>query len=200
MQTQYRQETQSRPIQKRCPTCKKTDLTDFSTCRYCGKRYDQQPRASNYNSGAVDPFKVFLGIFVVGSLVAVPYLYSQGFGSLATTHRYGYYGGTSRPSLLAIPLAISVFAGKHVYDDAENTIEKENAAIAVHGSNYDDLIKRADAYWTQLKTPQAIADYTAALSLRPRSREAYEKRAIAYDAMGNYDLAKQDRTAAADLH
>jgi len=194
--------TENRPVSKRCPKCKQSDLTDFSTCRFCASPYDQLMYRQEVR--AKSPYKtpgMSLGaIFAVTLLISFPfgafYLYSQGMGNWVTTH--SFRRGT-RPNLMAAPLAVAVFFGKKEIASAQDTIKKETAVLATDPRNYDALVQRADAYWTQFQMNQALADYTAAISLRPQSPDAYEKRATSYEAMGNYDLAKKDRDTAKSL-
>ena len=189
------------PSAKRCinKVCRKTDLTDFSTCKYCGFAYDHLPARFNQSqTGRKSIFEnpmplIRVGI-AVGSIVATLYLTSV-FG----THHSGVSGYRSGRVNASIPAAFVVFFSQKMLAKADQDIQSASATLASDPKNYDAYIKRGDAYWTKTLMNDALTDYTSAIAINPNGADAYDKRANIYDAMTSYDLAKKDRDKAASL-
>ena len=79
-------------------------------------------------------------------------------------------------------------------------IKEASETLGKDASNYDALMKRAEAYQVGFNSSRAIADYTSAIAIRSGSAEAYQKRADVYEAMGDMDNARKDRETAARLN
>lgn len=105
----------------------------------------------------------------------------------------------ARGEVPPIPAAIIAFFGGRVLGKASQTIEQSTEELKKNPSNYAALVARGDGYWTEGMMPQALSDYTGAINAHPDIPEAYEKRALIYDAMGEYGKSKKDRDTAADL-
>jgi tetratricopeptide (TPR) repeat protein len=56
------------------------------------------------------------------------------------------------------------------------------------------LVQRGAAYREQQKFPEAIADFTEALKIKPDDADTHERRAYAYLQMKDFDKALQDYT------
>jgi tetratricopeptide (TPR) repeat protein len=100
----------------------------------------------------------------------------------------------------SIPAAIITFFGQRVINDASQSIETQTKILEKNPGDYAALVARGDSYWTKGLLPQALTDYSSAINADPNILSAYEKRALIYDAMGNYDRSKQDRETAAKLN
>ena len=81
-------------------------------------------------------------------------------------------------------------------ESAARTIKASNETLEQHPEDYAALVARGDGYWTEGVMAQALIDYSSAVNARPDIPEAYEKRALIYDAMGEYDKSKKDRDTA----
>jgi tetratricopeptide (TPR) repeat protein len=181
---------------KRCPNkfCKQTDITDFSTCRYCGARYDGQQlrpveKVSTLESILANPRLMVSVVIGVLSLISSLYL-SSVLGAPSGSY------ASRRGGIPSIPGAFIYYFGSKMASNAERNVNNQSEILKNDPSNYGALISRADAHYTRLEMEQAMKDYSAAIAVAPGRREGYEKRAIIYDAMGNYKLSEQDRQVA----
>jgi tetratricopeptide (TPR) repeat protein len=100
----------------------------------------------------------------------------------------------------SIPAAIITFFGSRIINNASKSIEAQTKILEKNPGDYGALVARGDGYWTEGLMPQALTDYSSAINADPDIPSAYEKRALIYDAMGNYDRSKQDRETAAKLN
>ena len=129
--------TQNRPTSKYCSRCRKSDLTDFSTCRYCGGSYGDPydnlvgGKSLPINFG-LNPLVIVFLVLVIGSPFAVSYLQSNGMGFLASSSR----GGIGvRSASMAVPAALLVMVGKQAMDSAQETIVTQTKVLATNGRN-----------------------------------------------------------------
>ena len=91
----------------------------------------------------------------------------------------------------AIQLKMEVIASVSENPDRVRRLEKELSKAYVY---------RANAYyWKKGDSDNAIADYTKAIELDPKSAEAYKDRGISYLSDGNIDEAIRDYTKAIEL-
>ncbi len=172
--------SEQKPISKRCAAadCGKTDVTEFSTCRHCGRPYTLKPWEREKQGADVggflrDPYKVLLALVVFGGIYYA-----------VTKHNPGQVLGDA---LFAVAKTGGTIE--------QQTIAKETAVLNQNPDNVESRIRRADAYQTILNSRAALSDYNIAIELRP-SAEFYNKRALAYDALGEYKKASQDRAQA----
>jgi Tfp pilus assembly protein PilF len=191
-------------LPKKCVNkmCRQTDVTDFSTCRYCGTRYDGKIDRYVDNPSLIErlsnnPMAVMAVGGVVASVVATLYLASV----LPNSHSHSYSTGSRRGGggLAAIPAAVCYFIADHMASKAQDTITNNSNVLTSDPTNYNALVSRGDAHYTRMEMGAALTDYDSAISVNPKDAEAYEKRAIIYDAMGNYPLAAKDRDNASNL-
>lgn len=141
------------------------------------------------------PVQTVIGVFVVVSIFCSIYV-SQSLN-----------GGDGEPRMVwgahgevpSIPAAIITFFGQKVLGKASETIETQTKVLEKNPADYEALVSRGDAYWTEGMMSQAFVDYSSAINANPNIPAAYEKRAIIFDAKGEYDHAKKDRDTAADL-
>lgn len=175
----------SHPIKKTCtnPRCRQVDETEFSTCRHCGHKYSDvnQWRAPDNKSaefGAFlrDPVQVLLALVVFGGLY------------FAVTHR-------NPENILGDTVSDILSSGEK---RETRRIEKETRLLEKYPHDVEALIRRGDSYQQILNSKAALADYNLAIELRPRP-EYYKKRALAYDALGDYKRAEADRSEARRL-
>ena len=80
-------------------------------------------------------------------------------------------------------------------NDAKATVQKMNQTLSENPSNYDAYTKRGFARFILLQLKDAVADYDMALSIYPSS-DLYNKRADAYEMLGEHDKSLADRAAA----
>ena len=91
----------------------------------------------------------------------------------------------------AIQLKMEVIASASENPETVRRLEKELSKAYVY---------RANAYyWKKGDSDNAIADYTEAIKLDPKSAEAYKDRGISYLSDGNIDEAIMDYTKAIEL-
>ena len=83
--------------------------------------------------------------------------------------------------------------------DTATILRTSADALKKNPADYDALMKRGDAYITMFQANLAVGDFTAAIALRPKSADAYLKRAAAYEALGEQALAQKDRDTANSL-
>ncbi len=129
----------------------------------------------------------------VGSVVAGIYLTSV-FGQSTGTGSYHSYG--FRRYNASIPAALVVFCSQKVLANASDDINSATFAIGRNPKDYGAYLKRGDGYWTKSMMNEALTDYTSAIAISPMSPDAYDKRAIIYDALGQSDQANKDRESA----
>jgi len=170
-------QSQAGPSTKICPNkiCHQKDITDFSTCRYCGAKYDMSDVKQRYRQND----------FNFGDFIRKPSGYIILLVSIIVL-------GFCREGI------IDMLTGK-IEKNAASTIKTETDVLSADPQNYDALIKRGDAYWATEETKLAFDDYSSAIKANPALPIAYEKRAIMYDAMSNFESAKQDRQTAKSL-
>jgi hypothetical protein len=158
---------------KRCPKCKQTDRTDFSSCRFCGTRYDAAvpSRGGGFDIGQFMGSKAGIGVVIFLILVI------------------------GRPLGNAIQRTLI----RHTINDNSQAITDANSALQANPNDFDAHVKRADAYMVIFRADKAIEDYSAALAARPNSAAVLRKRAAAYDAMSDGGDSKRDIEAAKAL-
>ena len=177
--------SESHPVKKTCtnPRCRIVDETEFSTCRHCGHKYaDTLQWSAPDNKGAQfgaflrDPVQVLLALVVCGGI---------------------YFAVTKRnpENLIGDTLSDVVKSGEKA---EQRTIRHETQVLERHPHDVEARIRRADAYQQILNSRAALEDYNVAIELHPRA-EYFEKRALALDALGEYEKAKADRTEATRL-
>ncbi len=157
--------------------CKKTDATDFSTCRYCGTPYGAQaplpsvPGRSDFDFGKfIQTPKGLFTLLIVGGL-------------------FNSFRGD-----------LTMMMIDSCQRQARGTIQTETDNLSRNPQDYEAYIRRGDAQWAeQMYAGPAYKDFSAAIKLYPQRPEAYEKRALMSDAMGNYAAANADRETAAKL-
>ncbi len=84
--------------------------------------------------------------------------------------------------------------------DHQNAIKELTEAMAFEG--YDDELfrLRGQEYAAKGEYQRAVSDYNRAISMAPEfERGAYEARAVAYEKIGEFDLANKDREEAKRL-
>lgn len=97
-------------------------------------------------------------------------------------------------------LAIAGFAALRFYSATMvKSIPALTEELRSDPNNYDLLMQRAERYQQHFDSYKAIDDYTHALEVRPKSIEAYKKRAEVYDVLCQTISAQNDRAAAAAL-
>jgi tetratricopeptide (TPR) repeat protein len=170
------------PGKKTCtnPRCRKIDETDFSTCRHCGHKYSDlmqwsapDNKAAEIGAFLRDPMQVLLALLVCGGL---------------------YFAFTKRnpENILGDTVSDVLTTG----EKRENRrISHETKVLEKYPHDVDARIRRGDAYQEILNSRAALADYNAAIELSPRA-EYFKKRALAYDALGEYKRAEADRVEA----
>jgi tetratricopeptide (TPR) repeat protein len=159
---------------KNCVRCKKTDQTEFSKCRYCGTRYDSVPEKAE--SPGLD----------VGALLRSPvFLLSV----CALTMFVG------RP----LTDRLTTDAARQVLKDTKHSLQDANVKLNATPFDVKSLTKRAEASLTLCRPDSAVADYSTAIEIEPKSAALYRKRASAYEAWGKHDEAKKDREKANSL-
>jgi tetratricopeptide (TPR) repeat protein len=88
-------------------------------------------------------------------------------------------------------------------DDAAETVKRLTSALATPdlAPSFKAVayLDRGKAYLTSGNTDAAIADFSAALNVRPNYIDAYIERAVAYRTKRQYDLAIADLTGAIRL-
>lgn len=177
--------SESHPIKKTCtnPRCRKVDVTEFSTCRHCGHKYSdtRQWSAPDNKAAAIgaflrDPLQVLLALVLFGGI---------------------YFAVTKRN-----PENILGDTVNDVLKNGEKTetrrIHHESLVLERYPRDVEARIRRGDAYQEILNSRAALADYNVAIEERPRA-EYYKKRALALDALGEYERAKADRAEARRL-
>ncbi|MDR3617423.1 MAG: hypothetical protein P4L53_27960 [Candidatus Obscuribacterales bacterium] len=184
---------------KKCSKCHQEDRTSFSTCRYCGYLYDSHLEIKKQKSlleSIVDaPIQSVLVVFAICSILCALYV-SQSLKTTTTGPNMIWGAHGEVPS---IPAAIITFFGSRIINNASKSIETQTKILEKKPGDYGALVARGDGYWTEGLMPQALTDYSSAINANPDIPSAYEKRALIYDAMGNYDRSKQDRETAANL-
>jgi tetratricopeptide (TPR) repeat protein len=112
-----------------------------------------------------------------GILVALGVLFTVSFLAFAAspTDRQDCAGNVDKPDL-------RIAACTHVIDDASETTANHVAAY----------ISRGAAYLNKKDYDPAIADYSAAIKLDPKSSTAYNGRGNVYFAKVDFDLAIAD--------
>jgi tetratricopeptide (TPR) repeat protein len=158
---------------KKCPSCGKSDTTDFSTCRFCQERYDYIPKTQKEEFDIGAALRSPIGFFIFLVLVAVVF----------------------KP-------VRDLVMGAAVVNQIDNThqaITVNTAKLKQNPKDYDALINRGDAYMVMFKSNLAAEDYSAAIAVRPISAEAYRKRADAYKALSDNVNAEKDLQKAATL-
>jgi tetratricopeptide (TPR) repeat protein len=184
---------------RKCPKCHQEDRTSFSTCRYCSALYESHQETRQQSSLLENivnvPIQSVLVVFGIVSILCAVYV-SQSLKTTSTGPKmiWGAHG-----EVPAIPAAIITFFGSRVINDASQSIEKQNEILEKNPGDYGALVARGDGYWTKGMMPQALTDYSSAINADPDIPRAYEKRALIYDAMGNYDRSKTDRETAEKL-
>ncbi len=158
--------------------CRKVDLTDFSTCRYCGSSYDPV----KYRRDHV----LMKSPFEFGRFIKTP----RGFFVLMTIA-----GSLNYMRVAGLDYLISRNINK-----ADSDIKALDSKAKYQSLSYEDLVRKGDAYWVQTRTNEACDAYTAAIQLQPKIPQAYEKRALMYNAMGLGNLADSDRKMSRQLH
>jgi hypothetical protein len=177
-------QSDSRAVSKKCTatTCGKVDVTEFPTCRFCGQSYKQtrpwqgEKQGSEFGGFLRDPVKVLLAMVVVGGI---------------------YYGITKHNPLNVLGDTIGAVIKGGTKIELES-ISETTSILQQHPENVEARIKRADAYQAVLNSKAALSDYNIAIELDPQPA-FYKKRAIAYDALGEYQKAAADESAARKL-
>lgn len=178
-------ESKSKAVKKKCPApgCGKFDVTDFSTCRHCGHRYSEksawnkpEDKSAAIGNFLRDPVQVLLALIVCGAV---------------------YYGATKKNPEDVLGDTVSEIV-KSEQRAEHRVIRHESKILRRFPYDVDARVKRADAYQTLLNSRAALEDYTIAIDHRPRA-EYYKKRALAFDALGEYEKANHDREEARRL-
>jgi len=133
-------------------------------------------KAAEFGAFLRDPVQVLLALVVCGGI---------------------YFAVTKRnpENLLGDTVSEVVKSG----EKAENrTIRDETRVLERNPHDVEARIRRGDAYQEILNSRAALVDYTMAIDLHPRAAY-FEKRALAYDALGEYEKAKTDRAEASRL-
>lgn len=155
--------------QKLCPRCKKSDFTDFSSCRFCSTPYNWvKPRSQG--AGIAGLFSSPQKMIVLGIVVIGPILF------------------TGRNLLI-----------RHVLNSNAQTFEETAAVLKNDPSNVEALTKQAEALAGTFLYLDAAEDYSKAIAVKPDSAELYRKRAKMYEYGGKSELAKLDLEKAASL-
>lgn len=159
------------------------DETDFSTCRHCGHKYSDtlqwsapDNKAAQFGAFLRDPVQVLLALVVCGGI---------------------YFAATKRnpENLIGDTLSDVVKAGEKA---EHGTIRHETQVLARNPHDVEARVRRADAYQQILNSRAALEDYNVAIELRPQA-EYFKKRALAFDALGEYEKAKADQAEASRL-
>lgn len=177
--------SESHPIEKTCtnPRCRIVDETEFSTCRHCGQKYSDTRRwnapdnkAADFGAFLRDPVQVLVALVVCGGV---------------------YFVATNRnpENLIGDTLSDVVKYGEKA---EHRTIRHETRLLEQQPHDVEARIRRADAYQQIFNSGAALEDYNVAIELHPEA-EYFEKRALAFDALGKYERAKADRSEASRL-
>jgi tetratricopeptide (TPR) repeat protein len=159
---------------KKCVRCKKADYTEFSTCRYCGTRYDSVPEKAERTG--VDIGALFRSPLFLLSICALTIFVGRPLTDRLTTD-----------------------AAKQIMKDTRHSFRDANVNLNANPFDAKSLVKRAEANLTLCRPDSAVADYSAAIKIEPHSANLYRKRASAYEAWGKLTEAKKDRDKADSL-
>ncbi len=177
--------SESHPVKKTCtnPRCRIVDETEFSTCRHCGHKYSDtrqwsapDNKAAEFGAFLRDPVQVLLALVVCGGL---------------------YFAVTNRnpENLIGDTVSDVVKSGEKA---EHRTIRRETRVLERYPHDVEARIRRADAYQQILNSRAALEDYNVAIELHPQAAY-FEKRGLAFDALGEYERAKTDRAEARRL-
>lgn len=166
--------TSSCPGAKLCPKCRKSDETEFSTCRYCGTRYDWQRPEIHETFDLGSFLRTGSGLFIVLLFCCVFLKPIRNLAVRLATHA--------------------------VITDSAGTISSATRELQANPSDYNALLKRADAESVLFRSDKALADCNAAINLRPNDRQGYLARAHVYESLGQMDQAANDQTRANALN
>ncbi len=159
------------------------DETEFSTCRHCGHKYADtlqwsapDNKAAQFGAFLRDPVQVLLALVVCGGI---------------------YFVATKRnpENLIGDTVSDVIKSGEKA---EHGTIKHETQILERNPHDVEARIRRADAYQQILNSRAALEDYNVAIELDPRA-EYFQKRALAFDALGEYERAKKDRTEASRI-
>lgn len=158
------------PRSKQCPRCSKKDITDFSTCRFCGTHYDFVPQKQKNGFDLGQFLRSRWGMRICFFTI-IP---------LAIFGRNLFMGAAVRT----------------VLTDSTSTISDTTIALRQNPRDCEALVKRGDAYMVVFRAKQAVDDYSSAIAIRPHSADLYRKRAAAYEALAKLEEARKDRQTA----